>query len=154
MVTRLARKDLDEKVIHAARQMTEDYKGNIPNSQLSRWRVVVRSALDKDKNGKHNPQKLKTFLAESKGKTGWKKMEKARVKISGEEHPQRLTEWMEELLEMPSKLYEAMKISSDYQRSLGKNVFKMDEELNLEYRLRLLDAVLAVMAKKNGGSND
>jgi len=55
---------------------------------------------------------------------------------------------------MPSKLYEAMKISSDYQRSLGKNVFKMDEELNLEYRLRLLDAVLAVMAKKNGGSND
>ena len=154
MVTRLARKDLDEKVIHAARQMTEDYKGNIPNSQLSRWRVVVRSALDKDKNGKHNPQKLKTFLAESKGKTGWKKMEKARVKISGEEHPQRLTEWMEELLEMPSKLYEAMKISSDYQRSLGKNVFKMDEELNLEYQLRLLDAVLAVMAKKNGGSND
>ena len=154
MLKRLAQKDLDEKVIHTARKMTEGYKGNIPNSQLSRWRVIVRSVLDeKDKHGKRNLQKLKTFLEESKGKAGWKKLEKARVVISEQEHP-RLTEWMEDLLEQPLNLYKAMRIPTDYQHTLGGNTFKMDEELNLEYRLRLLDAVLAVMAKMNGGSND
>jgi len=61
---------------------------------------------------------------------------------------------MEELLEQPLNLYKAMRIPADYQHALGGNTFKMDEELNLEYRLRLLDAVLAVMAKMNGGSYD
>jgi CRISPR-associated protein Csx10 len=147
MVTRLARKDLDEKVIHTVRQMTEDYKGNIPSSQLSRWRVVIRTAIDKK-----NIAELQKFLAESKGKTGWKKMEKARVKPGGA--PQRLTEWMEEWIENPAKLQEVLKPQIDQRFSLGDNSFKFNDELNLEYRLRLLDAVLAVMAKKNGGSND
>jgi CRISPR-associated protein Csx10 len=147
MVTRLARKELDEKVVHTARQMTEDYKGNIPNSQLSRWRVVIRTALDKK-----NVTDLQNFLKESKGKTGWKKMEKARVKPGGA--PQRLTEWMEEWLENSAKLQEVLKPQLDHRFSLGDNSFKFNDELNLEYRLRLLDAVLAVMAKKNGGSND
>jgi len=88
MVSRLARKDLDEKVIHTARQMTEAYNGNIPNSQLSRWRVVIRTAIDKK-----NITDLQKFLVDSKGKTGWKKMEKARVKLREKETP-RLTEWM------------------------------------------------------------
>jgi CRISPR-associated protein Csx10 len=147
MVSRLARKDLDEKVIHTARQMTEEYKGNIPNSQLSRWRVVIRTAIDKK-----SIADLQKFLAESKGKTGWKKMEKARVKPGGT--PQRLTEWMDEWLETPAKLQEVLKPQLDQRFSLGENSFKFNDELNLEYRLRLLDAVLAVMAKKNGGSND
>ncbi len=154
MVKRLARKDLDEKVIHSARMMTEDYQGKIPNSQLSRWRVIVRSVLDKkDEQGNRTLQTLKTFLTESKGKTGWKKMEKARLNISDKEHP-RLTEWMEEWLEKPAKLFDVLKIRPDYQFALGSSSFKFNDELNLEYRLRLLDAVLAVMAKKNGGSNE
>ncbi len=155
MLKRLARKELDEKVIHIARLMTAGYQGKIPNSQLSRWRIIVRSVLEKkDEHNKRNIQTLKTFIEESKGKTGWKKMEKARVVINEGYHP-RLTEWMEELVKEPAKLYEALKIKPNYQLSLGeKNIFKMDEKLNLEYRLRLLDAVLAVLAKMNGGSND
>jgi len=47
-----------------------------------------------------------------------------------------------------------LKPQLDHRFSLGENSFKFNDELNLEYRLRLLDAVLAVMAKKNGGSND
>ncbi len=149
MVTRLTRKGLDEKVVHAAREMTAEYpKGKIPNSQLSRWRVVVRTALDKK-----DIKDLLKFLDESKGKTGWKKMEKARVKINGQEHPQRLTEWMEEWLKKPAKLQDVLKPQLD-RFVLGENSFKIDDKLNLEYRLRLLDAVLAVMGKKNGGSND
>lgn len=159
MVRRLARKELDEKVIHIARQMTEEYmskdnKVTVPNSQLSRWRVVVRNVLDrKDEHGKRDLQPLKTFLADSKGKTGWKKMEKAKVKPGKDR--QRLTEWMEEWIEKPAKLQDVLKPQADHRFSLGeKNTFTMNDELNLEYRLRLLDAVLAVMAKKNGGSND
>lgn len=153
MVSRLARKDLDEKVIHTARQMTKEYmrkenKVTVPNSQLSRWRVVIRTAIDKK-----NITDLKKFLAESKGKTGWKKMEKARVRLSEKETP-RLTEWMEEWFETPAKLQEVLKPQLDHRFSLGENSFKFNDELNLEYRLRLLDTVLAVMAKKNGGSND
>ena len=79
-------------------------------------------------------------------------MEKARVKPGGA--PQRLTEWMEEWLETPGKLQEVLKPHFDQRFTLGKNSFALTDELNLEYRLRLLDAVLAVMGKKNGGSND
>lgn len=149
MVKRLVCKDLDEKVIHIARQMTEKYPpGKIPNSQLSRWRVVIRAAIDKK-----NIADLKKFLSESKGKTGWKKMEKAKIEIS-EDDPQRLTVWMEEWLEKPEKLKDALKSQSIERFKLGDNTFELDGEANLEYRLRLLDTVLAVMAKKNGGKND
>lgn len=149
MVTRLARKELEEKIIHAAREMTSEYqKGKITNSQLSRWRVVVRTALDKK-----DIKDLLKFIEESKGKTGWKKMEKAKIKINGQEHPQRLTEWMEEWLKKSAMLQDVLKPQLD-RFMLGENSFKMEDTLNLEYRLRLLDAVLAVMAKKNGGSND
>lgn len=148
MVKRLARKQLDEKVIHTARQMTEEYpKGKVPNNQLSRWRVVIRTAIDKK-----DMKDLQTFLAESKGKTGWKKMEKAKVKAGG--GSQRLTEWIKEWLETPEKLQEVLKPHFDQRFTLGENSFELTDELNLEYRLRLLDAVLAVMGKKNGGSND
>ena len=158
MVTRLARRDLDEKVVHIARQITEDYmskenKVMVPNSQLSRWRIVIRNVLDrKDANGKRNVQPLKNFLTESKDKTGWKKMEKARIKPGGT--PQRLTEWIKEWLEKPEKLKDVLKPNFDQRFILGENSFQFSDELNFEYRLRLLDAVLAVMAKKNGGSND
>ena len=154
MLKRIARKDLDEKIIHTAREMTGKYVvGSVPNSQLSRWRVIVRDVLGKqDENGKRDAQRLIKFRDDSKGKTGWKKMEKARV-ILNNESP-RLTEWISDLLDHSEKLYDALKIKPDYQHAIGDNTFKMNEDLNLEYRLRLMDAVLAMMAKKNGGSNE
>lgn len=148
MLKRVALKELDEAVIHAARGLTSEYKGNIPNSQLSRWRVAFRNALDETDNSK-----LLDFLKDSKGKTGWKKLEKARVFI-GEDHRPRLTEWIDDMLNHPEKLYASAPIQSDFKHALGENTFAMSDELNREYRLRLLDAVLAVMSKKNGGSND
>jgi CRISPR-associated protein Csx10 len=152
MVKRLARKSLDEKVIHTARQMTEEYmsrenKVTVPNSQLSRWRAVIRTAIENK-----NLTGLQKFLTESEGKTGWKKMEKARVKP--EVTSQRLTEWMKEWIVKPDTLQKALKLDEDAFKKLGENAFILDDKLNLEYRLRLLDAVLAVMAKKNGGSNE
>lgn len=146
MLTRLLRRDLDEQIIHRAREATKLYVGGIPNSQLSRWRVIVRDVLEK----KDLPR-LKKFADESKGKPGWKKMEKARITF-GEKRP-RLTEWIEDLLETPDVLKQAWEKDFKPERTLGAAVVAITPELNAEYRLRLLDAVLAILSKKSGGKN-
>lgn len=152
MVKRLAKRELDQAVIHAAREMAEEYKGNVPNSQLSRWRVITRDVLEKrGENDKRDISRLQKFMEESKGKAGWQKMERARVKVHSA--TPRLTEWIEDLLKQPDELQKALGEATKTSFSLGTNAFALTENTNVEYRLRLLDAVLAVMAKKNGGSN-
>lgn len=146
MLTRLLRRDLDEQIIHCARKSAELYVGGIPNSQLSRWRVIVRDVLET-----RDLDRLKKFADESKGKPGWKKMEKARITF-GESRP-RLTEWIVGLLEKPEMLDKAWEKDFRTERKLGAAGVTLTPDLNTEYRLRLLDAVLAVMSKKSGGKN-
>lgn len=146
MLTRLTRRDLDEQVLHCARQAVENYNGSVPNSQLSRWRVIVRDAFDK-----RDIPRLQKFAADSKGKPGWKKMEKAKININGK--PYRLTEWIEALLEKPELLDQSWEKDFTPERKLGHNSSPLDAGLNAEYRLRLLDAVLAIMSKKSGGKD-
>jgi CRISPR-associated protein Csx10 len=146
MMKRLLRRDLDEQVLRCARSATQHYVGGIPNSQLSRWRVIVRDALEK----KDLPR-LKKFAEESKGKPGWKKMERARISFQGDRP--RLTEWIEALLEKPEILNQSWEKDFVSERKLGDNSISVDPDLNSEYRLRLLDAVLAIMSKKSGGNN-
>lgn len=146
MLTRLLRRDLDEQIIRCAREAVKLYGGGIPNSQLSRWRVIVRDVLET-----RDLDRLKKFAQESKGKPGWKKMEKARITF-GENRP-RLTEWIEDLLEHPDILNTAWEKDFKPGRKLGDAVVAITPDLNAEYRLRLLDAVLAIMAKKSGGKN-
>jgi CRISPR-associated protein Csx10 len=146
MLTRLLRRDLDEQVLHCARNAVENYNGSVPNSQLSRWRVIVRDALEK-----LDIQRLQKFAADSKGKPGWKKMEKAKINFNGTPH--RLTEWIEALLENPKMLNQAWENGIPPERKLGLNSISLNADLNAEYRLRLLDAVLAIMSKKSGGKD-
>lgn len=146
MLTRLLRRDLDEQIIHCAREAANLYVGGVPNSQLSRWRIIVRDVLEtRDLN------RLKKFAEDSKGKPGWKKMEKARVTF-GDSRP-RLTEWIENLLEKPEILDQAWEKDFKPERKLGAAAVAITPELNAEYRLRLLDAVLAILSKKSGGKN-
>lgn len=147
MLMRLLRRDLDEIVISAARTATVNYFGGVPNSQLSRWRVIVRDVLEQ-----HDLPRLEKFCNDSKGKPGWQKMEKARVNFNGQQP--RLTEWIEALLNQPEALSQACGAEFKPGHSLGSNSVQIDSDLNVEYRLRLLDAVLALMAKKNGGRNE
>lgn len=53
------------------------------------------------------------------------------------------------MLEKPEALYPALGLDENHQRKLGSNSVKA-AEFNAEYRLRLLDAVLANLAKQNG----
>lgn len=146
MLTRLLRRDLDEQIIHCARGAAHLYVGGIPNSQLSRWRVIVRDALETS-----DLARLKKFAEENKGKPGWKKMEKARITF-GAGRP-RLTEWIEDLLEKPGMLDQAWEKDFKPERKLGDATVVLTPELNAEYRLRLLDAVLAILSRKSGGKN-
>ncbi|MBI3175249.1 MAG: hypothetical protein HYZ25_16100 [Chloroflexi bacterium] len=146
MLIRLLRRDLDEQIIHCAREAAELYAGGVPNSQLSRWRVIVRDVLET-----RDLPRLKKFAEDSKGKPGWKKMEKARVTF-GQGRP-RLTEWIEDLLEKPEMLDQVWEDGFRPERKLGTKTVAITPELNAEYRLRLLDAVLAILSKKSGGKN-
>lgn len=151
MLKRLLRRDLDEQILHYARKATLNYmkKENtiiVPNSQLSRWRVIVRNVLETS-----DIPRLQKFAKDSKDKTGWKKMEKARIEFKNE--PLRLTVWIEALLEKPEMLDQIWEDGFSSERTLGKNSVSVDDKLNAEYRLRLLDAVLAIMSKKSGGKD-
>ena len=146
MLTRLLRRDLDEQILHCARQAVEKYNGSVPNSQLSRWRVIVRDALEK-----RDIPRLQKFADDSKDKTGWKKMEKAKINFNNQSY--RLTEWIKSLLENPDMLNRAWEEDFLPERKLGLNSISLNEDLNAEYRLRLLDAVLAIMSKKSGGKD-
>jgi len=160
MLTRLLRRDLDQAVIRAARQAvtaknadgTPIYRpGAVPNSQISRWRGILRDSIGKIGVGKgFDPiQRLKKFCEANKGKPGWKKMEKARIAPGGQS--QRLTEWIESALENPATLDTLPELGKVFVRRLGPNSVKV-EDFNVEYRLRLLDAVLAAISKE--GAND
>jgi CRISPR-associated protein Csx10 len=156
MLRRLLRRDLDEAIIVFARKATADYKKDgVPNSQLSRWQVILRDALGKkdDRKDARSPLvRIQEFCSGCQGKTGWEKMTKTRIKI-GDEKP-RLTSWIEDLLQDNKTLVEALGAESQKERGLG-SVSVKSEDFNVEYRLRLLDAVFAIMAKKNseGGKN-
>lgn len=158
MLARLLRHGLDQQVLLAARNITAPYEGGLPNSQLSRWRVIVRDALgrkDEMLDGKKYDMvgRVKAFFdAENKKKSpSWKKMEKARLAFHGSP---RLTEWMEELLTKPDTLERSWENFTPT-RALGEhNTLSVDANLNAEYRLRLLDAVLEVLSKMSGDKNE
>ena len=57
------------------------------------------------------------------------------------------------LLENPDMLNQAWGEKFLPERKLGLNSISLNEDLNAEYRLRLLDAVLAIMSKKSGGKD-
>ena len=146
MITRLLRRKLDEYLVHTARQALADYKvGQVPNSQLQRWRVIVRDALQKKTGMIERVQAF--YEAENKKRSAaWGKMERAHLKIGTT--PFRLTAWIESLLADPQALYLGWEKDHLTGIKLGSaNSIAMDDALNAEYRLRQLDAVLALMAK-------
>jgi CRISPR-associated protein Csx10 len=166
MLTRLLRRDLDELILTAARKLTEKYKKDaVPNSQLSRWRVMLRDSIAKQgsillENGvetEFDPIKRMNdfYKAESeKRSAAWVKMEKARVQFDGREI--RLTEWIQACLEN-HEVNRILESASTLKLAIGSRGIKLSDRLKAEYTLRLMDAVFAIMAKKNsdkGGRNE
>ncbi len=147
MLKRLMQRDLDEQVIRLARSLTATYKGGLPNSQLSRWRIILRDALTaKDVKRVHD------FAEKAKGKPGWKKMEKVRLSQGN----RRLTEWIDSVLAGDQDWQDTWEKHFSRSRKIGDVTLSADTFAD-EYRLRLMDAVLAILSKQNkeeeGGAN-
>ncbi len=152
LLQRLLRQELDEKLLTAVPKLCINHA--IPNSQLSRWRMQARNA----RNGETAVQKLQhmtIFYANEKKKQSraWQKMRRARV--GGKS---RLTDWFDEVLTGENQpwavLYDK---KSPPKLSLGDVVVAVDDNLAIEYKLRLIDLVLAARMKANkqlkGGQN-
>jgi CRISPR-associated protein Csx10 len=169
MLRRLLRRDLDQKLAQAAHRLTP--KDDLPNSQLSRWRSVIYSALG-EANAARKIGRVTEFMnrEEEKGSPAWEKLRRTRMRAIGAEHL-RLTDWIRETLTKEDSPWYWLtndwnpetKESPSLRRSLGKVMnqgreetiitVKPTAEMAVEYRLRLIDAVLALAAKQRGGSD-
>ena len=147
MLERLMRRELDKQVISTARSLATAYKGGLPNSQLSRWRIILRDALPKK-----DIKRVSEFCEKSKGKPGWKKMEKARLSL-GDNKSMRLTEWIEAMLENVDGLTQAFGNEFKPTMKLGTVTLSASDYYD-EYRLRLMDAVMAVLSKQNNTADE
>lgn len=150
MLKRLLRRELDEKVLSAVINAVSGYKGGVKNSQLSRWRVNLRSAI----HAKKGVEAMRDFYKkeDSRNSPSWQKMARARIKIG--DAPVRLTEWLNNLLETPESVWGMIGYEGAPERKIGERPLSA-KIMDTEYSLRLMDAVLASMSKKNaeGGDN-
>lgn len=161
MLRRLLHRELEQKVMAAVRKHPIDT--TIPNSQLSHWRVIIRSARG-ERDLAQRRKRIFDFLAHEKEKQSrpWRQMQRARVKetkdlMLQQERRQdtqdlRLTDWLEKILHDEISLWKMLECKEDAApaRKLGEAVkYEVDEALKLEYKLRLIDAMLAARAKKN-----
>lgn len=149
MLKRLLRRNLDVKVLAFVASATREYKGGLTGSQLSRWRVIVRSVL-----GSNDPEKMKRLtdlftIEYERASASWKKME--RVRIHTEEKPSRLTEWLGAMLMDNDQPWLALGYTNGNSpvQIAGTLSFTADDHLRFEYRLRVIDAVFAALAKKS-----
>jgi len=157
MLSRLLRRDLDRE-LRAAIQQTK-VEGDVPNSQLSRWRSVIYSAwseTDADRRLSRVSQFLEREAGErmddptrkeGRASSGWEKMHRARV-VSGE-NKKRLTEWIRELLRTEGHSWAWLTKEDVSVKSFGDALsHAAGLEMHVEYRLRLIDGVLARAAAK------
>jgi len=146
MLTRLLRRDLDRMLQDAVHNLK--VTGEIPNSQLSRWRGVIFSALN-ESSPVRQVERLTVFLMreEEKGSAAWERMQRARMP-GGDAEKRRLTEWIRDVLTGEGSPWGWLtKDQTRLKRSLGKLTVEPDLKLAVEYRLRLIDGVLARKAK-------
>lgn len=164
VLRRLLRQELDERLLKAVRDHPVRSTSNVPNSQLSRWRTLIRSVRASGTPGEQL-QKMTTSYAKEKARRsyGWRAMERARVGVdTGLGQPSarsmRLTEWIFSVLtdqESPWKYFNYPDRETPAY-ALGEAVrFEADEDMRMEYRLRLIDGVLKAMAKPptDGGTH-
>ncbi len=166
MLKRLLRRELDEKVLSAVINAVSGYKGGVKNSQLSRWRVNLRSAI----HAKKGMEDIREFYKkeDSRNSPSWQKMTRARINIKimtkdeKEEEilkgiDRRLTEWLDGLTQDQSKIWNMLGYFGTEKptKNIETRKLEADKEFEVEYSLRLMDAVMASMTKKNaeGGDN-
>lgn len=150
MLERLQRRELERRVLRAVHNYR--LRGRVSNSQLARWRVLVRSVLGESKPLEEKLERLTVFYQgeQKRRSSAWQAMERARVENGG--NVSRLTEWLSAVLTQKESPWNFLPGEdgdpSSPRISLGPVSITADQELALEYKLRLIDAALAAFAKQ------
>lgn len=151
MLKRLLQRGLSRKVLEFVRRT--EVREEIPNSQLSRWRVIIRSVLAQ---GTELSRMTKFAAAErTKRSPSWQKMDRARLMIIGaakdEQSAPRLTDWIDDVLTNTNSPWQQLYGKEEAPALKLGNITSpdLDEKWAFEYKLRLIDAVLAECAKEN-----
>jgi CRISPR-associated protein Csx10 len=164
MLSRLLRRDLDEKMMSAA--LKAPHSGSVPNSQLSRWQVIIRSTLGQSSTPVEKVERMQDFYEKERKRNSaaWQKMERARVNYSQQYDPKkkefirdvaRLAEWLNMLISDSQRVWLMLGYESSPVKKLGSQTLAAGKEVEVEYALRLMDAVLTALSKQNkeGGAN-
>ncbi|MGQ9482638.1 type III-D CRISPR-associated RAMP protein Csx10 [Chloroflexus sp.] len=142
MAERMLRHELDRMLRKAINDMQPPEHLTISNAQLSRLRIIVREALptgDLARLQKYLDENIKTR------RTVRDQFERTRL---GQE---RLSQWLEERLSQPITVWDKIGAQALSKR-IGANVLvstRGDEALAREYTIRLIDGVLAKLAKES-----
>jgi CRISPR-associated protein Csx10 len=149
MQKRLLNKEMEEHLREAVRRIK--IVSEISNSQLSRWRLIVRAALSQE-NDEARVDYVLNFAGkrDNKPKPSWKKLEHVRLQGLGSLRHTSLTEWIAKILDKDDKVFwEQMGASAKTPEiRLGElTPLSPDATMITEYKLRLIDAVLAKHAK-------
>ncbi|MGQ9895887.1 MAG: type III-D CRISPR-associated RAMP protein Csx10, partial [Roseiflexus sp.] len=142
MAERMLRHELDRMLRKAINDMQPPEHLTISNAQLSRLRIIAREALptgDLARLQKYLDENIKTR------RTVRDQFERTRL---GQE---RLSQWLEERLSQPITVWDKIGAQALSKR-IGANVLvstRGDEALAREYTIRLIDGVLAKLAKES-----
>lgn len=135
MAGRLLRSELEHNLAERVQQLrlTEaSLRRDLPrNSQLSRVRMIARSAL-----AAGDLARLKTFMGEMR-KTAKDQFTEARLRAGN----QRLFEWIMERLEHPERVWQDVPKPAEV--CFGTFTYAVPDDWCTEYTLRLIDGVLA-----------
>jgi len=140
MLNRWQRRDLDRQL---GRQVNELKIYRPPeNAQLARFRVLIRDELGKPEPGL---KRLQNYLKDVNSRQSTRsQFERARVGA------QRLNRWLDERLKKPETVWETIGYLPAGSRQLGSNAVRAErlKKLQVEYTIRLVDALLARAARE------
>jgi len=138
---RLIRRDLDQRLLKAIYDLRIYGYNAISNAQLSRLRVIVREAL---KTG--DTDRLLIYRNENIEKRRSVRDQFGRVRVKGKP----LSRWLEGCLKNPMSIWDEIG-AQNVEKRIANNVVvsvQDNERLAREYTLRLIDGVLARLAKE------
>jgi ribosome-associated translation inhibitor RaiA len=160
MLKRRMRADLETNLTKAVN--TIDIRLSPSKSQLARWRVLGRSALMRVRSiaaeedaGQPEAainaeiERLQTFLQreQKRRSRAWQTFERARISRGG--RTIRLAEWIEKMVSADEEMWNWMDQPTEYQ--LGERLSAaIDPDDAFEFRIRLMDAVMAKAARQTG----
>jgi len=144
IATRRRRLALDRDLAEAIKDLEPTIKGQPTNSQLSRVRIILRSALKE-----RDPSRMSELfrLDGDKNVRALKpnaQQKFARCRIGDPEY--RLSDWIKDLSDNPEKIWDGP-FKSREDKPLGG--IAPEDWLTEEYALRLIDGVLEQMMQKN-----